>query len=175
MRPLMAEGPWRGKDDARRRALAYISRQPMAQAITYPASGFPCARVLGYCNLDWWLEFMTPNHTAKVRELAADPRITFLWIATTGQSPLDGILIQLDGFAAVVTGADRASLIARRVAKSGAFQLRQFDRYGVENFVAYRVRPVRLRVHKMPAGRDTYRYTDFAPFNDGGDTSTKEV
>jgi hypothetical protein len=58
-------------------------------------------------------------------------------------------------------GDDRVSAIAARLAKSGAIQQQLYDRLGIETFNAYRVEPRRLRVHKVPAGRDIYLYEDF--------------
>jgi general stress protein 26 len=67
------------KAGARDRALAFITAARFVQAVTYPATGFPKARILGYSNDGWRIVFTTPRDTQKAQELAADPRISLLW------------------------------------------------------------------------------------------------
>ncbi|MCC6498481.1 MAG: hypothetical protein IT193_19720 [Propionibacteriaceae bacterium] len=49
------------------------------QMITFPVSGFPSVRLMGYANQGWTLETLSRVGALKTRELAADPRVSFVW------------------------------------------------------------------------------------------------
>ncbi|GIW05754.1 MAG: hypothetical protein KatS3mg060_0559 [Dehalococcoidia bacterium] len=146
---------------ARAIALDHISRMKNVQMITYPARGFPRIRLMGYFNQGWVLETLTRAGNLKTRELAHDPRATFVWSWSHLEHEPMRWMIQLDTIAEPVEGEEKLRLLARRVLKSGPRMQELLDRTGPDAHATYRYLPQRLRIQGVLGGEEWFRFTDF--------------
>ncbi|MFN8532860.1 MAG: hypothetical protein U0556_04875 [Dehalococcoidia bacterium] len=148
-------------DRARTIALDHISRMKNVQMITFPVSGFPSVRLMGYANQGWTLETLSRVGALKTRELAADPRASFVWSwSHLAEEPMRW-MIQLDTLAEPVEGEEKLRLFERRVAKSGPRMQAILDRTGPDAQATYRYHPQRLRIQGVLGGEEWFRYRDF--------------
>ncbi|MCS6802807.1 MAG: pyridoxamine 5'-phosphate oxidase family protein [Chloroflexota bacterium] len=146
---------------ARAIALDHISRMKNVQMITYPARGFPRIRLMGYFNQGWVIETLTRAGSLKTRELARDPRATFVWSWSHLEHEPMRWLIQLDTIAELVEGEEKLRLLARRISKSGPRMQELLDRTGPDAHATYRYLPQRLRIQGVLGGEEWFRFTDF--------------
>jgi hypothetical protein len=148
-------------DRARAIALDHINRMKNVQMITYPKTGFPRVRLMGYANRGWTLEILTRKGNVKCRELEADPRTTFVWSWSAFEKEPMRWMIQLDTMALPVEGEEKLALFARRIVKSGPRMRDILERTGPDAQATFRFTPVRLRLQGVLGGEENFRYRDF--------------
>lgn len=138
------------KRRVRDEALALISSRRIGLMVTYPpGEPFPRLRGMGFVHDGWVLYMSTKRVWRKAREVAANPHVSILFVDTTKRGDH---FIQVDCQAIEARGEEFDRWQERRYQKEGDALRRATAGMTRDDWVGWRLEPVRVRVNGHISG-----------------------